>query len=119
MVNVPGMTIGAARLTQKIVYHLRTTGLSPLHDYARANQHPAAGHPSHAVTIFLHESYGEERILRVLDFLQCPPWQYHHTEASCQRDRTSSCPYCPTPGSPISASRWHTEDLDGNKFLFQ
>ncbi len=44
-------------------------------------QRPAAGHPSHAVTIFLHESYGEERILRVLDFLQCPPWQYHHTES--------------------------------------
>ncbi|RXN22424.1 protein FAM124B-like [Labeo rohita] len=53
----------------------------PLHDYARANQRPAAGHPSHAVTIFLHESYGEERILRVLDFLQCPPWQYHHTDS--------------------------------------
>ncbi len=44
-------------------------------------QRPAAGHPSHAITIFLHESYGEERILRVLDFLQCPPWQYHHTES--------------------------------------
>ncbi|XP_016419596.1 protein FAM124B-like [Sinocyclocheilus rhinocerous] len=44
-------------------------------------QRPAAGRPSHAVTIFLHESYGEERILRVLDFLQCPPWQYHHTES--------------------------------------
>uniref|UniRef100_A0A8C1NWS3 Family with sequence similarity 124 member B n=1 Tax=Cyprinus carpio TaxID=7962 RepID=A0A8C1NWS3_CYPCA len=58
----------------------------PLHDYARANQHPAAGHPSHAVTIFLHESYGEERILRVLDFLQCPPWQYHHTESCGARE---------------------------------
>ncbi|KTG32771.1 hypothetical protein cypCar_00016812 [Cyprinus carpio] len=58
----------------------------PLHDYTRANQHPAAGHPSHAVTIFLHESYGEERILRVLDFLQCPPWQYHHTESCGARE---------------------------------
>ncbi|XP_016362256.1 protein FAM124B [Sinocyclocheilus anshuiensis] len=58
----------------------------PLHDHTRANQCPAAGHPSHAVTIFLHESYGEERILRVLDFLQCPPWQYHHTESCGTRE---------------------------------
>ncbi|XP_051534495.1 protein FAM124B isoform X1 [Myxocyprinus asiaticus] len=53
----------------------------PLRDYGRADLRPAAGYPSHAVTLFLHESYGEERILRVLDFLQCPPWQYHHTES--------------------------------------
>ncbi|TNN24378.1 Protein FAM124B [Liparis tanakae] len=42
----------------------------------------AAGFPSLAITFFLHEAYGEERILRVLDFLQRPPWQYHHTESS-------------------------------------
>ena len=41
----------------------------------------AAGYPSLAVTFFLHEVYGEERILRVLDFFQRPPWQYHHTES--------------------------------------
>ncbi|XP_030633879.1 protein FAM124B [Chanos chanos] len=53
----------------------------PLRDYSRAHLSPVAGYPSLAVTLFLHESYGEERILRVLDFLQCPPWQYHHTES--------------------------------------
>ncbi|XP_067102733.1 protein FAM124B [Osmerus mordax] len=53
----------------------------PLRDYARARLCPVAGYPSLAVTIFLHEAYGEERILRVLDFLQRPPWQYHHTES--------------------------------------
>ncbi|XP_051963073.1 protein FAM124B-like [Xyrauchen texanus] len=53
----------------------------PLCDYGRADRHPVADYPSHAVTLFLHESYGEERILRVLDFLQCPPWHYHHTES--------------------------------------
>ncbi|XP_077063685.1 protein FAM124B isoform X2 [Siphateles boraxobius] len=40
------------------------------------------GFPSLAVTMFLHESFGEERILRVLDFLQRPPWHIHHTESS-------------------------------------
>ncbi|XP_034403666.1 protein FAM124B [Cyclopterus lumpus] len=39
-----------------------------------------AGYPSLAITFFLHEAYGEERILKVLDFFQRPPWQYHHTE---------------------------------------
>lgn len=43
-----------------------------------------AGYPSLAITFFLHEAYGEERILKVLDFFQRPPWQYHHTE-SCGR----------------------------------
>ncbi|KAA0701682.1 Protein FAM124A [Triplophysa tibetana] len=52
----------------------------PLRDRARANPCTLAGHPSHAVTLFLHESHGEKRIRRVLEFLQCPPWQYHHTE---------------------------------------
>ncbi|KAJ4936056.1 hypothetical protein JOQ06_017580 [Pogonophryne albipinna] len=41
---------------------------------------PVAGYPSVAITFFLHEAYGEERILKVLDFFQHPPWQYHHTE---------------------------------------
>lgn len=53
----------------------------PLRDYSRAQLCPVAGYPSHAVTLFLHESYGEERILRALEFLQCPPWQYHHSES--------------------------------------
>ncbi|KPP72902.1 protein FAM124B-like [Scleropages formosus] len=55
----------------------------PLRDYTRLPSSPVAGYPSLAVTLFLHESYGEERILRVLDFLQRPPWYYHHTE-SCR-----------------------------------
>ncbi|KAG7471077.1 hypothetical protein MATL_G00120590 [Megalops atlanticus] len=54
----------------------------PAHrDYSRSHLCPVAGCPSLAVTLFLHEAYGEERILRVLDFLQRPPWQYHHTES--------------------------------------
>lgn len=46
---------------------------------------PVAGYPSLAITFFLHEAYGEERILKVLDFFQHPPWQYHHTESSGSR----------------------------------
>nr|XP_046244701.1 protein FAM124B isoform X2 [Scatophagus argus] len=55
---------------------------SPLRSYTRLC--PVAGYPSMAITFFLHEAYGEERILKVLDFFQRPPWQYHHTE-SCGR----------------------------------
>lgn len=42
---------------------------------------PPAGYPSLAVTFFLHEAYGEERILKALEYLQRPPWQFHHTES--------------------------------------
>ncbi|XP_069576206.1 protein FAM124B [Brachyistius frenatus] len=52
---------------------------APFRSYARLC--PAAGYPSVAITFFLHEAYGEERILKVLDFFQRPPWQYHHTES--------------------------------------
>ncbi|KAF4076726.1 hypothetical protein AMELA_G00218330 [Ameiurus melas] len=52
----------------------------PVREYTRAHLCPPNSYPSLAVTFFLHESYGEERILQVLDFLQRPPWQYHHTE---------------------------------------
>ncbi|XP_074535144.1 protein FAM124A [Halichoeres trimaculatus] len=55
---------------------------APVRSYARFC--PVAGYPSLAITFFLHEAYGEERILKVLDFFQHPPWQYHHTE-SCGR----------------------------------
>lgn len=54
-----------------------------------------SGYPSLAITFFLHEAYGEERILKVLDYFQHPPWQYHHTE-SCGRRTT---------GIHISSSR--------------
>uniref|UniRef100_A0A3Q4GPL4 Family with sequence similarity 124B n=1 Tax=Neolamprologus brichardi TaxID=32507 RepID=A0A3Q4GPL4_NEOBR len=46
---------------------------SPFRTYPR--------YPSVAITFFLHEAYGEERILKVLDFFQRPPWHYHHTES--------------------------------------
>ncbi|XP_054650885.1 protein FAM124B, partial [Dunckerocampus dactyliophorus] len=46
---------------------------------------PVAGYPSVAITFFLHEAYGEERILKVLDFFQRPPWQYHHTDSCSSR----------------------------------
>ncbi|XP_034024076.1 protein FAM124B isoform X2 [Thalassophryne amazonica] len=54
---------------------------SPFKDYTRSHLCPVAGYPSLSITFFLHEVYGEERILRVLDFFQRPPWQYHHTES--------------------------------------
>lgn len=39
------------------------------------------GQPSLAVTLFLHEARGEERIQRALDLLQRPPWRFHHSES--------------------------------------
>ncbi|XP_031149131.1 protein FAM124B isoform X1 [Sander lucioperca] len=56
---------------------------SPFRSYTRLS--PVAGYPSLAITFFLHEAYGEERILKVLDFFQRPPWQYHHTETCGSR----------------------------------
>ncbi|XP_051934196.1 protein FAM124B isoform X1 [Hippocampus zosterae] len=60
------------------VFHVSERA-SPHGGYARLC--PQAGSPSLAITFFLHEAYGEERILKVLDFFQRPPWQYHHTES--------------------------------------
>ncbi|XP_061637015.1 protein FAM124B isoform X1 [Phyllopteryx taeniolatus] len=59
------------------VFHVSERA-SPHRGFARLC--PVAGSPSLAITFFLHEAYGEERILKVLDFFQRPPWQYHHTE---------------------------------------
>ncbi|XP_031587488.1 protein FAM124B isoform X1 [Oreochromis aureus] len=56
---------------------------SPFRTYPRLC--PVAGYPSLAITFFLHEAYGEERILKVLDFFQRPPWHYHHTESCGSR----------------------------------
>ncbi|KAM8902942.1 protein FAM124B isoform 2-T2 [Spinachia spinachia] len=56
---------------------------SPFRSYTRLCS--VAGYPSLAITFFLHEAYGEERILKVLDFFQHPPWQYHHTETCGNR----------------------------------
>ncbi|XDV31778.1 hypothetical protein PO909_002737 [Leuciscus waleckii] len=66
----------------------------PLQDDARTDLCPVGSFPSLAVTMFLHESFGEERILRVLDFLQRPPWQIHHTE-SFDVNSPSSAPLRP------------------------
>ncbi|XP_061684504.1 protein FAM124B isoform X2 [Syngnathoides biaculeatus] len=59
------------------VFHVSERA-SPRGGFARLS--PGAASPSLAVTFFLHEAYGEERILKVLDFFQRPPWRYHHTE---------------------------------------
>ncbi|KAM6931541.1 LOW QUALITY PROTEIN: protein FAM124A [Lycodopsis pacificus] len=56
---------------------------SPFRSYTRLCS--VSGFPSLAITFFLHEAYGEERILKVLDFFQRPPWQYHHTETCGSR----------------------------------
>lgn len=58
------------------------------------------GYPSLAITLFLHEVYGEERILKALDYFQHPPWQYHHTE-SCGR-QLGGIPL--TSGSSLNAA---------------
>ncbi|KAM4627520.1 uncharacterized protein fam124b [Polymixia lowei] len=73
---------------------------SPFREYARSHLCPAAGYPSLAVTFFLHEAYGEERILRVLDFFQRPPWQYHHTE-SCNRSGGVHITSSSSPANPL------------------
>ncbi|CAL1570244.1 unnamed protein product [Knipowitschia caucasica] len=61
---------------------------------------PVAGYPSVAITFFLHEAYGEERILKVLDFLQHPPWQYHHTESCGSRTGGVHITSCSSPNNP-------------------
>lgn len=38
------------------------------------------GFPGMSVLLFLHEDFGEERILHTLNFFQHPPWQFHRTE---------------------------------------
>ncbi|XP_059370933.1 protein FAM124B-like isoform X2 [Carassius carassius] len=90
----PGASLLLQHTLDRLLKRVRP-GLRLFHVSERAcpvhAQRPAAGHPSHAVTIFLHECYGEERILRVLDFLQRPPWQYHHTE-SCSAGEPSGHP---------------------------
>uniref|UniRef100_A0A3B4G2F7 Family with sequence similarity 124B n=1 Tax=Pundamilia nyererei TaxID=303518 RepID=A0A3B4G2F7_9CICH len=170
---------------------------SPFRTYSRLC------YPSLAITFFLHEAYGEERILKVLDFFQRPPcspsnallrpyllpsrdfyslgagmpvWgvrpvhcggeilrvtlysAYDNYEDAvrlyetvlqrqAEEQKAGFCwftlhmgkmalkhsavlqfsveeigqlvPLLPNPCTPISATRWQTEDLDGNKVLFQ
>ncbi|XP_026138722.1 protein FAM124B-like isoform X1 [Carassius auratus] len=94
----PGASLLLQHTLDRLLKRVRP-GLRLFHVSERAcpvhAQRPAAGHPSHAVTIFLHECYGEERILRVLDFLQRPPWQYHHTE-SCGAGEPRGHPSVPS-----------------------
>lgn len=85
----------------------------PVRECNRSHLCPSTSFPSLAVTFFLHESYGEERILRVLDFLQRPPWQYHHTENGFASSEAMLRPYLLPgrdfyslgPGMPVWAVR--------------
>ncbi|XP_071396565.1 protein FAM124B [Centroberyx affinis] len=74
---------------------------SPLRDYTRSRLCAVAGYPSVAITFFLHEAYGEERILRVLDFFQRPPWQYHHTESCGSRTAGVHITSSSSPGNAL------------------
>ncbi|XP_032446301.1 protein FAM124B [Xiphophorus hellerii] len=77
------------RLLRWLCPSLRIFHVSERASPFRAHTHlrPVADYPSLAITFFLHEAYGEERILKVLDFFQRPPWQYHHTESCGSRTR--------------------------------
>ncbi|XP_066565421.1 protein FAM124B isoform X1 [Amia ocellicauda] len=55
---------------------------APVKDLERHHRKKGPVYPSLSVVLFLHEDYGEERILQVQDFFQHPPWQYHHSESS-------------------------------------
>uniref|UniRef100_A0A8C4S4Z5 Family with sequence similarity 124 member B n=1 Tax=Erpetoichthys calabaricus TaxID=27687 RepID=A0A8C4S4Z5_ERPCA len=162
----------------------------------------SSSYPSLSIILFLHEDFGEERILQVHDFFQHLPWQYHHSESAggkmvpflissqdfysldvdmpvwavrqvhygseivrvtlyCSYDNYDDTvrmyetilqrelslkqlppgvsvelkesavlqfrvqeigqlvPLLPHPCSPISSTRWQTEDYDGNKIIFQ
>ncbi|XP_029373580.1 protein FAM124B isoform X1 [Echeneis naucrates] len=72
---------------------------SPFRSYTRLC--PVAGYPSLAITFFLHEAYGEERILKVLDFFQRPPWQYHHTESCGNRTGGIHITSSSSPTNPL------------------
>ncbi|CAK6967331.1 protein FAM124B [Scomber scombrus] len=72
---------------------------SPYRSYTRLS--PVAGYPSLAITFFLHEAYGEERILKVLDFFQRPPWQYHHAESCGNRTRGIHITSSSSPSNPL------------------
>ncbi|XP_039612066.1 protein FAM124B isoform X2 [Polypterus senegalus] len=42
----------------------------------------SSSYPSLSIILFLHEDFGEERILQVHEFFQHLPWQYHHSESA-------------------------------------
>ncbi|XP_078266182.1 protein FAM124A [Rhinoraja longicauda] len=49
--------------------------------YCKSQHRKSSAYPSLSVILFLHEDFGEERILQVHDFFQGLPWQYHHSES--------------------------------------
>ncbi|XP_069752842.1 protein FAM124B isoform X5 [Narcine bancroftii] len=49
--------------------------------HCKSQRRKNSGYPSLSVILFLHEDFGEERILQVHDFFQGPPWYYHHSES--------------------------------------
>uniref|UniRef100_A0A3B3U3S1 Family with sequence similarity 124B n=1 Tax=Poecilia latipinna TaxID=48699 RepID=A0A3B3U3S1_9TELE len=73
---------------------------SPFRAHTRLR--PVADYPSLAITFFLHEAYGEERILKVLDFFQRQPW---HSSPSNALLRPYLLPsrdfYSLGPGMPV------------------
>uniref|UniRef100_H3BDB1 Family with sequence similarity 124 member B n=1 Tax=Latimeria chalumnae TaxID=7897 RepID=H3BDB1_LATCH len=53
--------------------------------YCMMYQGKKTDYPSMSIILFLHEDFGEERILQVHDFFQHSPWQYHHSESATGR----------------------------------
>ncbi|XP_067394761.1 protein FAM124B [Emydura macquarii macquarii] len=53
--------------------------VTPVKYYEKCRQ-KSSGFPGTSVLLFLHEGFGEERIFRIHDFFQHPPWQYHHMQ---------------------------------------
>lgn len=49
--------------------------------HCKSQHRKSSVYPSLSVILFLHEDFGEERILQVHDFFQGLPWQYHHSES--------------------------------------
>ncbi|KAJ1088710.1 hypothetical protein NDU88_001866 [Pleurodeles waltl] len=91
---------GDAVLLQQILDHLflglwpdiqlfhvseRGTSIKYFESYPRK----IPGFPGMSVLLFLHEDFGEERILHTLNFFQHPPWQLHRTEYA--NGRLSAC----------------------------
>uniref|UniRef100_A0A8C3T6J0 Family with sequence similarity 124 member B n=1 Tax=Chelydra serpentina TaxID=8475 RepID=A0A8C3T6J0_CHESE len=48
--------------------------------YYEKYRRKSSGFPGMSILLFLHEDFGEERIFRVHDFFQHPPWQDHHMQ---------------------------------------
>uniref|UniRef100_A0A8C8RGE5 Family with sequence similarity 124 member B n=1 Tax=Pelusios castaneus TaxID=367368 RepID=A0A8C8RGE5_9SAUR len=53
--------------------------VTPVKYYEKCHQ-KSSGFPGMSILLFLHEGFGEERLFRVHDFFQHPPWQYYHMQ---------------------------------------